>query len=66
MKDSATEATESARSACSDFGAGCLGDTTRKTRCADEREKPSVEARGLGHGIRAFAEDIVPSCRAMG
>jgi len=32
----------------------------------DLTEKPSVEARGLGHGILALTEDTVPEWRATG
>lgn len=35
-------------------------------RCRESTEKPRVDVKGFGQGIRAVTEDINPSCNTSG
>lgn len=64
MNVSATEATEEAKS-MSGKGVAVAGEIS-KVKCREFREKPRVDVRGLGHGIRTVAEERFPEEKEKG
>lgn len=66
MKDSATDATESARFVVENERGSETDGMTWNVRCRDWTEAPRLEVRGFGHGIRAVTDAIYPACNLTG
>jgi hypothetical protein len=66
MKDSATDATESARFAVGYATGSEMTGARWKVRWRDCTEKPRVDVRGFGQGMRAVTAEIEPACSLIG